>query len=427
MHGAGILHRDIKPSNVFLDCHGHAVLADFGVVEFTADATLTGMTPLSLQWAAPETIETGEASIATDIYSLGTTAFTLLQGGPPFDLTLREGDTECAPIAIGPALRLIAAGDRPELGDAIPPELRSLVDEMIAVDPAMRPQSAGEVRNRLAAMRTAPVRVETPIEARGSRRPWLLVALAVVVAVGVAIAWFSQRDGESAQVERVESVERVEPEPVAAGICGDGVLWCEPLTLADWSMTGDPEITTFTEVETEFGQGLLLTPGPATDGGYSADRSLVGVGSPPELVVRARLRIDDLTDAARDEGWFQSIVSISDERGSQWNINLISDSAGLVFNTGFAVADDVSGGSSALGNHPTSVWHCLELVLRETGATPVELRVDGATIIQLQDAPAAERGEGLLVSLGPRWLQGADRAPQVTIADVVVGTEPGSC
>jgi eukaryotic-like serine/threonine-protein kinase len=86
-HLAGVVHRDLKPENLFLarreDGSLQIKVLDFGVaklvVEGTANAGTTSSfgTPL---YMAPEQFMATPVSAATDIYSLGMIAFTLLVG-----------------------------------------------------------------------------------------------------------------------------------------------------------------------------------------------------------------------------------------------------------------------------------------------------------------------------------------------------------
>ena len=84
VHTAGLLHRDIKAQNVMLARNGRAVLMDFGTGRELGGASSSGSslagTPLYL---APELLRGGDATIQTDIYSLGVLLYRMVTGTYP--------------------------------------------------------------------------------------------------------------------------------------------------------------------------------------------------------------------------------------------------------------------------------------------------------------------------------------------------------
>jgi eukaryotic-like serine/threonine-protein kinase len=93
LHARGVIHRDVKPSNVLLDADGAAVLTDFGLARGTDSTQLTreGQLLGSLHYLAPELIEGGPATTASDLYALGCLLYECIAGAPPF---AGRGDAE---------------------------------------------------------------------------------------------------------------------------------------------------------------------------------------------------------------------------------------------------------------------------------------------------------------------------------------------
>src|SRR6267143_1354037 len=83
LHGRNVIHRDVKPKNIILDARREVVLLDFGAAkkefhQFTGSGTVI-YTP---GWGAPEQ-NLGEATPASDLYSVGAVLFFLLTGQDP--------------------------------------------------------------------------------------------------------------------------------------------------------------------------------------------------------------------------------------------------------------------------------------------------------------------------------------------------------
>ena len=170
LHAAGIVHRDLKSSNVVIT-EGRAVLTDFGLARpvvlggeaaLTAEGSILG-TPA---YMAPEQVEGREATLATDVYSLGVVLFEMATGELPF-----RGDTT---MAIATARLREDAPRASSKRSELPARWDAAIQRCLARDPARRFARIEDV---------------VPVAPRRRRRGTLLAgALALVLAgAGTAI------------------------------------------------------------------------------------------------------------------------------------------------------------------------------------------------------------------------------------------------
>jgi serine/threonine protein kinase len=86
-HQQGMLHRDIKPANILIDLTGNAFLTDFGIARILSDShiTVTGTLIGTPAYMSPEQGQGLNATIASEVYSLGIILYELVTGKTPFD------------------------------------------------------------------------------------------------------------------------------------------------------------------------------------------------------------------------------------------------------------------------------------------------------------------------------------------------------
>jgi len=141
-HGQGVVHRDVKTANLFLTTENVVKVMDFGLAKMFEDVragtTVVSGTPY---YMSPEQIVGGAVDQRTDLYSLGVTLFELATGVVPF----AQGD-------IAYHHRHTAPPDPREIHSGLPDAFAELLLDLLAKDPDVRCQNAGEVIRRLQAI-----------------------------------------------------------------------------------------------------------------------------------------------------------------------------------------------------------------------------------------------------------------------------------
>ncbi len=150
VHSKGIIHRDLKPSNILLTSHKDPKISDFGIAKLTKSSSLTQEgTPIgSPHYMSPEQAKGGSVDERSDIYCLGITFYEMLTGRVPF-----EGETSSV------LAQQITQPPRPprELLPETPGALETLILQMLAKNPDMRPQNMMAVANSLESFCMVPV------------------------------------------------------------------------------------------------------------------------------------------------------------------------------------------------------------------------------------------------------------------------------
>jgi serine/threonine protein kinase/Tfp pilus assembly protein PilF len=202
----GLIHRDLKPANLMLvnaddpEAMGSdqarskrsriralrksgipvIKIIDFGL----AKAFQTATDPKSLThdrfvgtpaFASPEQFEHSALDVRSDIYSLGETLWFALTGKPPFAGNTLSEIHRAQKSDVLPTEQLKAAH--------VPSRLRSVLESMLAFEPASRP-GTGDLAARL--QRCSP-------EARSVRRTRAALAVATAIVFGVSTLFLAYR------------------------------------------------------------------------------------------------------------------------------------------------------------------------------------------------------------------------------------------
>lgn len=225
-HSRLILHRDLKPSNILVSAQGQVKLLDFGIGKLLAEAEAPGQATeltreaghaFTPQYAAPEQLQGGDVTTATDVYALGVLLYTLLSGEHPTpaptattldrlravvehtprrlsDTVLRQGGTAAARRA-----RLLRG------------DLETVVAKALKKVPAERYASAAEFADDLRRwlgrepVRARPDRAAYRLRKFVQRNRWAVLAGSLTSVLLVTSAGLALRQAEEATRQRQQA------------------------------------------------------------------------------------------------------------------------------------------------------------------------------------------------------------------------------
>ncbi|TFD48888.1 serine/threonine protein kinase [Cryobacterium frigoriphilum] len=158
-HRAGVLHRDIKPSNILVTAYGHPVLSDFGIASTLNEAEKADAVGLSIPWSAPEVLlDEVSGTIASEVWSLGATLYSLLAGRSPFEVPGSENST-------ADLMGRIVRAKVPPIGRAdVPARLDALLTRSMSRNPQARQRSVLELVRELQTVEADLGLAQTPLE-----------------------------------------------------------------------------------------------------------------------------------------------------------------------------------------------------------------------------------------------------------------------
>ncbi|MDQ3756857.1 MAG: Stk1 family PASTA domain-containing Ser/Thr kinase [Actinomycetota bacterium] len=156
-HRNNVVHRDVKPGNVLIDGSAHVRVTDFGIARAAnseENLTQAGAVMGTATYFSPEQAQGHRVDGRSDVYSLGVVLYEMVTGRPPF-----SGEN---PVSIAYKHVREEPPTPRSVNPAVPAAFEAIVLQAMAKDPALRYQSAEELRADLLRFRQGRSVAATP-------------------------------------------------------------------------------------------------------------------------------------------------------------------------------------------------------------------------------------------------------------------------